>query len=165
MPDLDGSYRHETPLVCPHCGAELDGTTNVIEGEGRPISERTDDAKPTVGSYGVCIKCSGIQVYGETDGVGYLRKPTEEEEKEANAIPLLRRSQEAVLAMKYRAGEDPGDLSSDPDLVPEDAWDFKVTFVVKEDASISTYMKARVPKIIAIELLEALVKSMKEDVE
>lgn len=163
MPDLDGSYRHETPLICPHCGAELNGTTNVIEGEGRPLSERTDDAKPEVGSYGVCIKCSGIQVYGENDGVGYLRKPTDEEEKEASTIPLVKRAQEAVLAMKYRQGEEPQDLTADPDLVPEDAWDFKVTFVIKEDASISTYMKARVPKAIAIELLEALVKSMKED--
>ncbi len=166
MVNLNGSYKHDEYMICPYCGKAVNGTTVAsTSGENIPIEEHNEDARPEIGSIGLCAHCGGIQVYDEVDGHGALRKPNDEEEEEAKQNPMLQFMQARLLDLRARRNEDGSHDPDpeDPDDADEDRLLFKVTFERGDgDYEVISKIKAHVPKEVAIDLLRDLVVNLEK---
>lgn len=172
MVSLNGSYKHNKTMICPWCGKEVNGTTvATTAGENKPLDEHNEEARPEVGSIGLCAYCGGIQVYDEVDGEGALRKPNSDEDETARQNPMLQFMQAKLLDLRARRNADgthdpapePSD-EDDPDKADDDRLLFKVTFERgDEEDTVISKIKATIPKVIAIELLRDLVKNLEDD--
>lgn len=79
---------HETPVICPHCGAEHDLSTGVAQDE---------KVKPESGSISICIRCHKAAIFTQDLR---LRVPTSEEEIQIAANPTI--VQLSVLMAGFR---------------------------------------------------------------
>ena len=78
---------HDLPRDnCPHCGKEFTGHMNA-----------SGEEPPKPGDASICIVCANLSIF---DATLRLRKPTDEEKREALDDPLFARATSAVLRLR-----------------------------------------------------------------